>query len=102
MVCQETLLQYEESAEALETWCHNITPFDFRHLSTGFGIKAFASESLPPAGREQSENHDQCIGTFGQSRSPDSRGCLGVWLAVDGPGWLIYHDISCPPDATNI
>lgn len=47
MVCQETLLQYEESAEALETWCHNITPFDFRHLSTGFGIKAFASESRP-------------------------------------------------------
>lgn len=66
-------------------------------------LRITAHKSLPPAGRrKQSENDDQCIGTFGQSRSPDSRGCLRVWLAVDGPGWLIYHDISCPPDATNI
>ena len=43
----------------------------------------------PSGGSEQSENDDQCIGTFGQSRSPDSGG-QGIWLLVDW--WMV--DIS--------
>lgn len=66
-------------------WRHGVTTS--HHLT----LDIF-QQVLPPAGRrKQSENHDQCIGTFGQSRSPDSRGCLGVWLAGR---WSWMVDIS--------